>query len=71
MQGGAELEHQLSAGGGERDEAQLIQDNQVLFEGGGQEFGQALLLLSQAEFVDQGRGIEKPNPITLSTSRQS
>ena len=32
MQGGTELEDQLGSAGGKRDVAQLIQDDQVLFE---------------------------------------
>ena len=70
VQGGTELEHQLGAGSRERDEAQLIQDNEVLFEGGGQEFRQALLFLSQHEFVDQGCGVVKAHSIALSAGRQ-
>lgn len=40
-----ELEHQLGTGGRERDEAQLVRDDQAMFEGGGQEPGQAVLFL--------------------------
>jgi hypothetical protein len=59
------LEHQLGAGGGKRDKAEFIQDDEVLFEGGGQEFGQAMLLLGQDQFVDQGGGIVKTDVMTL------
>jgi hypothetical protein len=65
------LEHQLGAGGRKRDEAQLVQDNQVVFEGGGQEFRQPVLILSQDEFIDQGGGIVKADAMALPTSSQS
>ena len=70
MQGRAELEHQLGPGGGKRDEPQLIQNNEVLFEGGSQEFRQSLLLLSQAEFVDQSCRIVETHPIALPAGGQ-
>src|SRR6185436_17009253 len=71
LQGGAELKHQLGPGGGKRDKAQFIQDDQVLFEGGGQEFGQAMLLLRQDQFVNQGGSIVKTDVMALPAGGQS
>jgi hypothetical protein len=71
MEDGTELEHQLSAGGGKGDKAQFIQDDQVVFEGRRQEFGQALLVLSDEEVIDQGGGVVKANAMTLPTRGQS
>ena len=59
VESGTELEHELSAGGRKRDEAEFVQDNQVVLESGSQEFRQAMLLLSQEQFVDQGGGVVK------------
>ena len=70
VQGGAELEHQLGSGSGKRDEAQLIQHNEVVFEGSSQEFRQPLLFLSQTELVDQGSCVVKTNAQTLPAGRQ-
>ena len=71
VQGRAELEHQLGPGGGKGDEAQLIQHNELLFEGGRQEFVKTLLFLSQGKLIDQGGGIVETNPMTLTTGFQS
>jgi len=70
MQGGAKLEHQLGAEGGERDETQLIEHDQVLFEGRGQEFRQAMVLLSQDQLVDQGGGVVETDVMALPAGSQ-
>ena len=52
---------------GKWNEAQLIQDNQFVSESGGDEFGQPVFFLGQAQFVDQGGHVVEPNPMFLST----
>ena len=70
VESGAELEYQLGASRREGDKAQLIQNDEVLFEGQGQEFGQAVLVLGQDEFIDQGGGIVEADAIALATGSQ-
>jgi len=61
VQGGAKLEHQLGTEGGKGDEAQFIEHDQVLFEGGAQEFLETVLLLRLGQVVDQGSGVVEAN----------
>lgn len=69
MQGGAKLKEQLSTAGSQRNKAQLIQNDQLVFEGGGHEFGQTMVVLGQNEVVDQGGDIVETDAMTLPTGR--
>ena len=71
MQGGAKLKYQLGAESGKRQEPQLVQNDEILVEGAGQEFGQPVLFLSQDEFVNQRGRIIKTNPLPLPARGQS
>lgn len=65
VQGGTELEDQMSAEIGEGDEAQLIQNDQLVAQGGGNELVEGMVLLSRDQLVDQGGGIVEPDPVFL------
>ena len=63
---GTELKDQLCAGGRERDEAQLIQDNQTVPKGGGHELGQLMFVLGLDQFVYQACGVLETHSMSLS-----
>ena len=70
MQGGAKLKHELGALIGKRDEAQFIQDDELMATGGGNEALDLMLFLSQQQLIDQRSRIVKTHPPALSTSGQ-
>ena len=70
VQGRTELEDQLRAGGREGDEAQFVQDDQVLLESRGQEPGQLVLILGLDQLVDQAGGVVEADPVALPTGGQ-
>jgi hypothetical protein len=71
VEGGAELEHQLSADRREGDEPELINDEQVMLESLGQELGQQVLVLCRDQVVDQASGVVEANLVALSAGGQS
>jgi len=70
VEGGAELEDQVGAGRGERDEAKFIQDDQLLAQGSVEKLGEAVFVLCLQEFVDQSGGIVEADTIALTTGSQ-
>ena len=70
IQGGAELEDELCAGGREGDEAEFIQDNDLILGGGLDELGKGMLVLGLDQFVDQASGIEETHFVALTASQQ-
>lgn len=70
VKGRAELEDQLRASGRERNEAQLVQDNQAMPESSGQELGQVMLVLGLDQFVDQARRVIEAHTMSLPAGSQ-
>lgn len=66
----AELEQELRAGQGEGDEAQFIQDDEVLFQSVLQQPGQAVFILGHEQFTDQGGGVVETHAVALPTRCQ-
>src|SRR5438094_3695144 len=71
IEGGAELKQELGADRGERDKAQLVQDNQLLLAQARHQTSQLVLLLGFNEIVDQSSNIVEAHPSPLSTGCQS
>jgi hypothetical protein len=70
VQGRAELQQQMRPGGGEGDEAQLVHDDQVRFERGGQDPWQPMVILCVDQLVDQSRGSVASNLLPVPAGRQ-
>ena len=56
-----ELKNELSALSAEGDETKLVDNEQIEFEGLGDELRQQMVFLGQDEFVDQSSGIVEPH----------
>src|SRR6266699_6679171 len=70
IEGGAELKQELRADRGERDKAQLVQDDQLLLAQARHQTRQLVLLLGFNEIVDQSGDIVEAHPSPLSTGGQ-
>jgi hypothetical protein len=68
VQAGAELEQQLRPVGREGDEAQLIQDDELVSARLGDEALDLVLILSRQQVVDQGGGVVEADAMALTTS---
>ena len=71
IEGRAELKQELRSDRGERDKAQLVQDNQLLLAQARHQTRQLVLLLGFNEIVDQSGNIVEAHPSPLSTGCQS
>jgi len=57
IEGGTELKDQMGAGGGEGNEAKFIENDDLLFECGIQELGEAVFILRLKQVIDEGQRI--------------